>query len=54
MPSITIHTDKPITLPSNTAETVIWATTPGTISTPTTATITYGITDVPADTGHAK
>ena len=103
MPSITVNAGAPITLPGNTAETVIWARIPGnltitnhgpdtinihptspgdadvplppsttrtiqpvtttwraghgrlyTISTPTTTTITWNLTDVPADTGHAK
>lgn len=103
MPSITIHTDAPITLPADTAETVIWARTPGnlnitnhgpdtinihsntpgdtdtplppgnththqpvtatwrtghgreyTISTPSTANITWNLADTDADTGHAK
>ncbi len=32
MPSITIHADAPITLPSNTDETNIWARTPGNLT----------------------
>jgi len=103
MPPTTIHADAPATIPGTTAETLIWAKTPGNltinnlgagavtihptspgdadvtlppgttrtlqpvtttwraghgrqyvISTPTTTTITWNLTDVPADTGHAK
>ena len=103
MPSTVINAGAPATIPGATAETNIWARTPGNltitnhgpdtinihptspgdadvplppgttrtlqpvtttrrtghgrqyvISTPSTTTITYSITDVPADTGHAK
>ena len=49
LPAGGTHTHQPVTTTWRTGHGRLYV-----ISTPTTTSITYSITDVPADTGHAK